>query len=274
LRSWWARLELRWIFAMARTPQVLRVQRVGALYEHIVKKMKAERSIDGNFASAAQYFPIQASPSEAWASAGVSRHMIVERISNHREAISALMKIMAQGEGPLNDANSHFVRFRRVLRFMRFGRYSHDFHSLEPGTQAGMSPVSSPTPVSRALAQLLDVRYQLLLVRLYQIFAPNPDAARRIRIGCSLREMRFVIAPLTDAIRTAAAAGGGCPAMFTLPAYFDPHTRPEQQSRQASLLRDTETLIKELQVLMPSSGTLGGVAATIHDLEGVLATVS
>jgi len=312
LESWWTRRELRKIFDEADASlQWGRVQRVGALYQKIVRMMKSEPVLDADFASAAQYLPIQAAPTEAWTFAGVSRHMIVERITNRHEAIHALEKIMTQGEGPLNDDDSHFVRYRRLYRGMRLprmfpqafpallapedgskawlhalwcalGLYSPAFDPLEPGAPADLA---TPSPVSKTLAQLLDARYQLLLVRLYQIFTPNPATARRVRIDCALREMRFVIAPLTDSIRRAVAAGGGCPPLYALPPYFDPHTGPKQQTLQADLLHETDRRVRELQLgqeLRPGQqvtapaydfGSLGSIAAAIQDLESVLATL-
>jgi hypothetical protein len=225
------------------------------------------------------------------------------------------------GEGFLNCEDSHFERFRRVYRGTRLPRrfpgvfsalvlraegsgrglhalwralgfYSAAFDGLEPGGADGTGggaegSRSAPSREARLLAALLDVRYQLLLVRLYQIYGTDPGAeaelamARRIRIDCALREMRFVIAPLMDCIRQVAAASGGCPALYNLPPYFDPHMRDEQQRIQADRLSDTKRLVDDLCDAAHSSGGIGcaavgtvqSVTAVISDLEVALATL-
>jgi hypothetical protein len=296
LNSWFARVELARILKIADTPLGRHpVQRVGALYQRIVELLTSESSLDEAFASATQYFSIQASPREAWSRAGVSRRMIVEPIANRREAIIALNKIMTQGEGFLNDDQSHFTRFRRVYRGMllprafpsafhalpmttgrsnpalcglwrALGLYSPDFDALEPG---GKSASALP-PTLQALTDLLNTRYQLLLVRLYEIFAPNAVAARNIRIDSALREMRFVLSPLMDCIRRNVAAGGVCPDLYELPPYFDPHDRDTQAALQIDLPNRSSTLLSEWKGLTPASGTLEGIATAINDIETAL----
>jgi len=296
LNSRFARVELARILKVADTPLGRHpVQRVGALYQRIVELLTSDSSLDAAFASATPYFSIQASPREAWSHAGVSRRMIVEPITNRKEAISALNKIMTQGEGFLNDDQSHFTRFRRVYRGMllprafpsvfhvlpttaersnpalgglwrALGLYSPDFDALEPG---GELACALP-PTLQALTNLLNTRYQLLLVRLYEIFAPNAVAARNIRIDSALREMRFVLSPLMDCIRQSIVAGGACPELYELPPYFDPHDRDTQAALRMDLSNRSATLLSELSGLAPASGTLQGVATAIDDIETAL----
>jgi hypothetical protein len=296
LHSWFARIELARILKVADTPLGRHpVQRVGVLYQRIVELLTSESILDEAFASAMQYFSIQANPREAWSHAGVSRRMIVEPITNRKEAIIALNKIMTQGEGFLNDDQSHFTRFRRVYRGMllprafpsffsalmttgqsspplrglwrALGLYSPDFDPLEPGGKSA-SPLP---PILQALTNLLDTRYQLLLVRLYEIFGPNAVGARSVRIDSALREMRFVLAPLMDCIRQNVATGGVCPDLYELPPYFDPHDRDQQAELEADLPNRSSTLLSELKGLAPTSGTLEGIATAINDIETALA---
>ena len=296
LDSWFARIELAWIFKTADTPLERHpVQRVGALYQRIVELLSNDSSLDEAFASATQYFSIQASPREAWSHAGVSRSMIVEPITSRKDAISALNKIMTQGEGFLNNRQSHFTRFRRVYRGMllprsfpsvfcalhrtndradqvlrglwrALGLYSPEFDALEPG---GELACALP-PTLPALTNLLNIRYQLLLVRLYEIFAPNAVAARNVRIGSALREMRFVLSPLMDCIRQNVAAGGVCPDLYELPPYFDPHDRGMQAQLEIDLPKQSSALLDTLKGLMPNSGTLEGVTTAINDIDSAL----
>jgi Ferritin-like len=292
LNSWFARVELARILNIADTPLGRHpVQRVGALYQRIVELLTSESSLDEAFASATLYFSIQASHREAWSHAGVSRRMIVEPISNRKEAIIALNKIMTQGEGFFNDDQSHFTRFRRAYRGMllprafpsvfhallttdrsnpalrglwrALGLYSPDFDALEPGGKLA----SALPPTLQALTNLLNTRYQLLLVRLYEIFAPNGVTARNIRIDSALREMRFVLSPLMDCIRQNVAAGGTCPSLYVLPPYFDPHNRDEQITLRVDLLNQSSTFLGELRGLIPTSGTQEGVATAINEIE-------
>lgn len=302
LSSWFARRELWRIFRVADAPlQFHPVQRVGKLYQHIVSLMKKNHDeLDDTFVKAAQYLPLQANPAEEWSHAGVSRHMIVEQVTNRHQAILALTKIMTQGEGFFDDKKSHFARFRRIYRGMRLprvcpfvfkdlnlstgaptmwlhglwralGLYWPDFAAVEPDLGA---VVANPPTLSQLLARLLNSRYQLLLVRLYLIFAPNPGPQRNIRIDCALREMRFVLAPLTDGIRQHIAPGEACPELYALPPYFDPHIRPDQLALQASLLSDTQSLLEELSATAPSSGLIKSIAAAVRDLETALEKLS
>jgi hypothetical protein len=161
---------------------------------------------------------------------------------------------------PAKRPKSHLRSFWRAL-----GQFSPQFDPLEPRSQ---SPLGLPLPrVLHLLAELLNVRYQLLLVRLYEIFSPNSVAARNTRIDSALREMRFVLSPLMDCIRQSVPNNGLCPALYVLPPYFDPRDRRERIVLQTELLSQSSTLLGELRTVMFNSGPLKSVSTAIDDLD-------
>ena len=161
------------------------VNRVGDLYEH-VQFLIAEHLSDLDFSPATAGF--QADP-EDW-HADFVEGMIIEKITNKAEALSALRKIAEQGEGVGETGGedllkTHFYLFLKIYRERLAQGDGPDVPvrdlPTDPSTSAQTSADSEielnriSHPVARHLAQLFNLRYRILLVDLAHALSIESD---------------------------------------------------------------------------------------------------
>jgi rubrerythrin len=262
------REELKAIFAVANQPdQFHPIQRVAILYEELAKLFKeTPPPIAGD-----GLFERQAKKTESWARGGVDRNILIFPIEDVQAIEKALSAIMSQGEGFTNEAQSHFERFRLIYRGM-FGTaptLSASFSSLEPaGPAIPQSRVATASELE-LLTRLIDVRYQMLVSRLYSILARKATLDRSTLIDANLREMRFVLAPLLRAIRAGSVDSAHCPQFYGLPVDFDPFNENDRHDFLVQALSDTDTIALRLGAL----STAGAAQSAISSLREIDNTV-
>src|SRR5262249_17086802 len=108
--------------------------------------------------------------------------MMIETVATRRQAIDALTRIAVQGEGHGLDPNSHFMRFRSILKdFLRLRKRNARWHpsihpvAVDPQIQWPDVPdVETGNRITHPLSQkwgnMFNLRYRMLLTYLSHSF--------------------------------------------------------------------------------------------------------
>jgi hypothetical protein len=201
--------------------------------------------------------------------------VFVIEIRNRNDALFALAKIAAQGEGYLLDSNSHFARFLQA------------YDAFAATLPAGVRPVPvNPNTAPKKLtnpdaeaarithpkavrwARLFDVRYQLLLMELWLGVWTDPAVTgplgRDDLFSAALNEMMARVGRLAGTLlpgmdlKDADSNGRKAAAPFGLPNDPLPRAEASVKQRMKQLLADAEALAAEIEQLQaPNAPTTG-----------------
>jgi rubrerythrin len=184
----------------------------------------------------------------------------VGSLANCREAIHA---VAAQGEGSAAATNSHFARFRDVYR--QAVASALPLHAVPV---IGIDAVDAEPAAT--LSRLFDLRYELLLINLHQIFVHPQDGdhseLRGNIIDWCRREMRLVLAPLHRHLALRPRRPGGsvelaaaAPA-YRMPASAVPVDKATLWSRLRTTLAIGDALVAEVRAQGVTAGFLNVMA--------------
>jgi hypothetical protein len=132
------------------------------------------------------------------------KNMHVDESSPRNRALSGLLWIMSQGEGPAIIEESHFTRFARIFRrFSAMGGKADELVFNVPenpfvkskGRGATLQGTPIRNPRLRQWAEMLNIRYQMMLLEIFGALASRRTTERAERqTGTSLavEEMIFV----------------------------------------------------------------------------------
>jgi hypothetical protein len=240
------------------------LHRVGRIYVRIEELLRGFRL----FERAVELRGRQGTAAE-W---GGGATMFADPIEDPAAAMAALRRIALQGEGldVNDDVASHFERFLRMYRNWPDG--------VTPAQAVPTNPhaLDFDEPQARAWAELLNVRYRLLLATLGHglTLAGNEDERRPLLVRASLAEMRFLaaIAQKLPALPLGGNAVAGAP--FELPYTTD---LPDQEEDRWRHYLDVLERSRELRRAL-GSGTserdavlLASIAAADEELRAASA---
>jgi hypothetical protein len=220
------------------------VHRVGALYARLQRDLGSGGPLHGHGPSP-EALERQADGSEPWAHAGLGRQPVVDVVKSSEDAVGAIKAISAQGEGFPSGEESHFVRFRRLHRGMRFVQRLPEAwafsgapadgqpRALRPlvralgGFSSRVAEISSAAPET-PVSYLFNLRYQILLLLIHEVLElARQDPGRLPLIRLLLTEMALTLRPLGQRLREVTPSGQ-LPQVYLLPQDFpadDPRTR-------------------------------------------------
>ncbi|HVK63532.1 MAG TPA: ferritin-like domain-containing protein [Polyangium sp.] len=190
-----------------------------------------------------EIMPYQTNAAE-WS--GSVPHFYVDPVGDRADAFKALHRIMAQGEGLLDDDDSHFHAFLEGYRsFVATPPEvlpvpTNPSLSTEPHTEPEREQNRITNPQARLWADLFDVRYHLLLLLIgLALSTPASDAARERYVDASLDEMKIGIARVTGRISQLPRKEGGAPdSDRAAPAWNAPDALPSGKNEGLQLLRE------------------------------------
>ena len=136
-----------------------------------------------------------ASTTEEWTS---PHEPIVAIAHNREEAVSAIDKITAQGEGPLPEKNSHFAEFLALLDTFEANESivnqlpATPYIADKPPSEA-LSSIRISNPYTRLWAALFNIQYELLLIDIAWAISQRKDSnSREPMIDLTIREMKIL----------------------------------------------------------------------------------
>lgn len=240
------------------------LHRVGRIYVRIEELLQEFRVFD----RAVELRARQGSAAE-W---GGGPTMFADPIEDPAAAMAALRRIAIQGEGlDLDDeVSSHFERFLAIYRTWPDG--------LTPARPVPVNPRAADfsEPRTRAWAELLNLRYRLLLATLGHglALAGNEDERRPLLVRASLAEMRFLtaIARRLTTLATGQDAYAGPP--FELPYTTDLADQEEDRWRHyLDVLARSRELCGALgmDTQADDAALLASIAAADEELRGAAA---
>src|SRR5439155_11479741 len=132
------------------------------------------------------------------------KNMRVDESSPRSRALSSLLWIMSQGEGPAIIEDSHFTRFARIFnRFKEMGAEAdklvfdvpdNPFVKLK-GRDKNVQGAPMRNPRVAQWAEILNVRYRLMLLHIFGALESSrttEGAKRQIDASMAVKEMEFV----------------------------------------------------------------------------------
>ncbi|MDI3287284.1 ferritin-like domain-containing protein [Polyangium sp. 15x6] len=281
------RNEVQAILAEANDAVPGDVHRVGAIYMKIYWLFQKEDGPEGPLMLTpemgmpagwhiralrprAEVLPYQTNATE-WS--GSVPHFYVDPVGDRADAFKALYRIMAQGEGLLDDDDSHFHAFLEGYRSVVatppriLPVPTNPSLSTEPHTDAEREQNRITNPLSRMWAELFDVRYHLLLLLIgLSLSTPASDEARARYVDGSLDEMKTGIARVTRRILQLPRKEGGAPdGDRAAPAWSAPDTLPSGRAEGLQRLREltarSERLLARLAEIDPSPSARALIAS-------------
>ena len=184
---------------------------------------------------------------------------------NRKEARQAIFDVAAQGEGSASTAHSHFRRL--------FGLHQH----VET-TPVPIDKLSKPfPPLSSAvfddpaglLCRLFDIRYEILLINLQQVFLESETALRNQRKEWCLEEMTQILPRMQRLIERHPQSSGGDPALMPAAPFFRmPHDAvPEDAASLKVRMRDAIAASEKCIVDAMTAGVTNAVFGKIRTLD-------
>ncbi|MDJ0677098.1 MAG: ferritin-like domain-containing protein [Calothrix sp. MO_167.B42] len=193
----------------------------------------------------------------------------IDLVGNRADALNAIYRISAQGEGFAGPVDSHFERFRELYRQYDGAQLTirdvptDPFTSKTPDAkinQDNHEPNRISHPVARVLVELADVRYEKMLLHFAQFFAYSKTGSqsnlRRDLIEWSLGEMQKGIRTLSLAVKDLPRTQTNIPGsptkaalLFTIPNGIFPTSNNEQWQLLTQLLDQSQDLKSELDDL-------------------------
>jgi rubrerythrin len=250
-------LKLYWLFQSSDDPEgpweipkgIIPIEQRG---KHIVSLDSASARID-----------FQTDDSEWLGSAGGLQIVLVD---NRANALNAIFRISAQGEGFEGSIDSHFERFRDLYR--QYDSAPPTIRDVPTNPFVSAAPDLDPKqernrishPIAKILVELADVRYKKMLLHFIQAFsyskAGSNSDLRRDLIEWSLGEMTSGIRRLSQAIQdlprvstTDTVSPIKAALAFSIPRDVFPTSSDEQWKLLTQLLDRSQELRNEIAAL-------------------------
>ncbi|WP_437661167.1 ferritin-like domain-containing protein [Sorangium sp. So ce1182] len=170
----------------------------------------------------------------------------VDTAGDRAEALRALYRIMAQGEGLVDADDSHFYAFLGAFR--AFDGAADRVLPLPEDPDVSPEPRPDPArernrithPLARAWAELFDVRYHLLLLCIgLSLATPRSDARRATYLRWSMDEMRRGVGRVAQRlVQLPRKEGGARDGDRAAPAWRAPAALPAGTSERLRLLHE------------------------------------
>ncbi len=186
----------------------------------------------------------------------------IDLVSNRDDALEAIYRISAQGEGFAGPIDSHFERFRELYRQYDSASLTirdvpiNPFISETPDSDSNRELNRISHPIARILVELADVRYKKMLLHFTQFFSYSKTGPqsnlRQSLIEWSLGEMKKGIRTLSrvvqDLPRSTTNVEGPTQAalLFTIPRQVFPTSNDQQWQLLTQLLDKSQELNSEL----------------------------
>ncbi len=206
--------------------------------------------------------------------------MQIVLVDNRANALNAIFRISAQGEGFEGSIDSHFERFRDLYR--QYDSAPPTIRDVPTNPFASTTPDLDPEqernrishPIAKILVELADVRYKKMLLHFIQAFSYSKTGAnnevRADLIKWSLGEMTSGIRVLSRAIQdlprissTDTVSPTKAALAFTIPREVFPISNYEQWKLLAQLLDRSQELRSELTSLPNVEPGLTGLIDTV-----------
>jgi hypothetical protein len=190
----------------------------------------------------------------------------IDLVDNRANALKAIFRISAQGEGFQGSIDSHFERFRDLYR--QYDSAPPTIRDVPTNPFVSATPDLDPEqernrishPIAKILVELADVRYKKMLLHFIQAFSYSKTGAnnelRADLIKWSLDEMTSGIRVLSRAIQdlprissTDTVSPTKAALAFTIPREVFPTSNDEQWKLLAQLLDRSQELRSELASL-------------------------
>jgi hypothetical protein len=154
----------------------------------------------------------------------------VDLCANRDQALDALQRIAAQGEGLSTETDSHFELFVAAYEQFKAGAVRVHPVPINPTTAGGCPGTPLSNPVARGLAELLDASYELLILEILLSLSidrnSNQVEMRMALIREALVDMRGCIRRIANHLASKIPLAAGQPlgsvpragAAFTVPA--------------------------------------------------------
>lgn len=204
----------------------------------------------------------------------------IDLVNNRVNALNAIFRISAQGEGFEGSSDSHFERFRDLYRQYDLAPPTiqdvptNPFVSASPNLDPEQERNRISHPIAKILVELADVRYKKMLLHFVQAFSYSKTGAdkelREDLIEWSLGEMRKGLRTLSRAVQSlplAASPDTASPTnaalTFTIPLEVFPPSSSEQWKLLTQLLDRSQELRSELDSLPNVEPSLKAILDTI-----------
>ncbi|MDI1431392.1 ferritin-like domain-containing protein [Polyangium sorediatum] len=198
----------------------------------------------------------------------------VDPVGDRADAFKALHRIMAQGEGLLDDDDSHFHAFLEGYRSFVAAPPgilpvpTNPSLSTEPHADAEREQNRITHPLARLWAELFDIRYHMLLIILgLSLSTPTSDPARETYVNWSLEEMKTGIARVSQHISQLPRKEGGAPdGDRAAPAWSAPGVLPSGRNEGLQRLRELTARSERLLARLAEVDQSLGVRSLIANL--------
>ncbi|WP_321477575.1 ferritin-like domain-containing protein [uncultured Paludibaculum sp.] len=211
---------------------------------------------------------------------------IVGKVLSREDALRLVYQIASQGEGPTTDSNSHFWRFLLAYR-----AYDAEIGpgiapvATNPSTLGGPGRINAARTL--AWAKLLNVRYELILLRLLLALQQRRDTPDQTPLGrpqlisaAIYTEMDIGVKPVAARLAQLPIAEGSAEMAgppYELPAAALPGTDTAIKQRMEELLTESASQIKALREFTAADAptaddqsTLGAIEAADQELRDAL----